>query len=557
VGTFTYGYVNYTGRLASIAYPNGQTTAFSYYNNAGDQRLQEIENATSSPANLSTFNYTYSPTGNITQWTRTLGASTAKSWNITQDVVDQLANIRVMESSTLVQEYAYNYDKAGNRTTEQIDASVTTSTFNNLNQLTGQTAGGKMRFEGELNEPATVTVDGNAAVVDGNDKFVGYADVTTGTNTVTVVATDASSNATTHNYEVTVTGGATRTLEYDLNGNLTDNGAGVEYSWDAANRLTKIDDGTDETEFVYDGMGRRVAEKLNSTVIKRWLWAPGENQPIEERNDDGDVVTKHYYDQGVYVPAASSPADKLFYTYDHLGSVRELTDDNETILARYEYDPYGRRTKLTGAGQADFGYTGHYQHGSGLILTWYRAYDPELGRWLSRDPLGEYDGTNLYGYINANVINLIDPRGEQGILAPSQAIPMPGLYPLQPGSTRDPREKSTAPKLHPKPKRPDGRPNRPRSGSSNGPNNTPNPSPAPNPEPSPDPKPPKCEPVKCWSVGVFQPGPGDALCKIVCSNGVTWLTPCKTLPGGDNDPNVPYPPDGNPETPGYPHPYPY
>jgi RHS repeat-associated protein len=312
---------------------------------------------------------------------------------------------------------------------------VTTSTFNNLNQLTGQAAGGPMRFEGELNEPATVTVDGNPAVVDGDDKFVGYADVTTGTNTVTVVATDASSNVTTHNYEVTVSGGATRTLEYDLNGNLKDNGAGMEYSWDAANRLIKIDDGTDETEFIYDGAGRRVAEKLNSTVIKRWLWAPGENQPVEERNDDGDVVVKHYYDQGVYVPADSSPADKLFYTYDHLGSVRELTDDNETVLARYEYDPYGRRTKLTGTGNADFGYTGHYQHSSGLILTWYRAYDPELGRWLSRDPFGSFshslmpmpsaetywepeynaellsEGPNLYSYIGNDTLNNIDELG--------------------------------------------------------------------------------------------------------------------------------------------------
>jgi len=38
----------------------------------------------------------------------------------------------------------------------------------------------------------------------------------------------------------------------------------------------------------------------------------------------------------------------FFYTRDHLGSVRELTDAGGNVRARYAYDPYGRRTRLTG-----------------------------------------------------------------------------------------------------------------------------------------------------------------------------------------------------------------
>jgi hypothetical protein len=44
-------------------------------------------------------------------------------------------------------------------------------------------------------------------------------------------------------------------------------------------------------------------------------------------------------------------------------------------------------------------------------LTWYRAYDPVIGRWLARDPIGEEGGINLYGYVVNRTINQYDPLG--------------------------------------------------------------------------------------------------------------------------------------------------
>lgn len=124
------------------------------------------------------------------------------------------------------------------------------------------------------------------------------------------------------------------------------------------------------------------------------------------------MVTKRFYPQGVQVPGATSPADKLFYTRDHLGSVRELTDNTGALRARYDYDPYGRVTKVSGDLDADFGYTGHYYHAaSGLYLTLFRAYDSNNARWLGRDPIAERDDINLYGYVNNDPINGMDPLG--------------------------------------------------------------------------------------------------------------------------------------------------
>ncbi|MFN5869193.1 MAG: RHS repeat domain-containing protein, partial [Akkermansiaceae bacterium] len=190
------------------------------------------------------------------------------------------------------------------------------------------------------------------------------------------------------------------------------------YVWDAENRLTKIiyaDNSS--TEFQYNGLSQRVRviEKsaANATISdKRYLWAGG-NQPTEERDSSGTTVLKRYFQQGEQIPAAAAPLDKLFYTKDHLGNIRELTDSNGALQTRYDYDMWGKRVKLFGTLDTDVGFTGHHHHAkSGLVLTWFRAYDAEVGRWLSADPLGEAGGINLYGYVGGNPINLIDPTGE-------------------------------------------------------------------------------------------------------------------------------------------------
>lgn len=104
-------------------------------------------------------------------------------------------------------------------------------------------------------------------------------------------------------------------------------------------------------------------------------------------------------------------ATNFYYARDHLGSIREKTDSTGAIVGRYDYEPWGEQTTLAGTPDT-FGYAGYFVHQpSGLLLTWYRAYDPNLARWISRDPIEEAGGINLYAYVRNNPISQNDPLG--------------------------------------------------------------------------------------------------------------------------------------------------
>ncbi|HKP97355.1 MAG TPA: RHS repeat-associated core domain-containing protein [Fibrobacteria bacterium] len=414
LGSFTYKYLTPTSRPDSLLYPNGQKAGYAYFPNTGDFRLSRIQNLNPSLSFLSRFDYTYDAEGQIKTWTQQADAATAVVHNLTYDPADEVVGDvvkSVASGNPVVKNYAYGYDKAGNRTAAQDLATLNTFGYNAVNQLTGEQGGGGMRFSGTLSEAATVTLDGKAVPVSAASGFDGQATVRNGKDTVVVVAKDYSNNSRTNKYEVTSTG-VVKTFAYDNNGNLAGDGT-FTYEWDAENRLTAVVNGTLRSEFSYDGDSRRVriVEKNGATVTsdKRFLWVG--NGIAEERDAAGSTVTKRYYPNGVLVGTT-----KYFYTLDHLGSIREMTDNAGAVVARYEYDPYGTRTRVAGTLNADFGFTGHYLHAaSGLYLTKYRAYSPGLGRWTTKDPIGFNGGLNHYVYVENDPINYVDPEGKESV----------------------------------------------------------------------------------------------------------------------------------------------
>jgi RHS repeat-associated protein len=173
-----------------------------------------------------------------------------------------------------------------------------------------------------------------------------------------------------------------------------------------------INYGSARTEFTYDGFSHwvKIVEKSNGqvTATRQFIWC---GRTLCEERDVNNNVVKCFYPEAEKVMNGTS----LFYTRDHVGSIREATGPQGVIRARYDYDPYGRRTELTEDLHADFGFTGHFYHApSGLHLALYRAYDADAGRWLSRDPIGEDGGLNLYDYVGNNPLTETDPFGLWG-----------------------------------------------------------------------------------------------------------------------------------------------
>ena len=166
-----------------------------------------------------------------------------------------------------------------------------------------------------------------------------------GSNVVTIVATDLGANGgnkTTNNYAVNVVGGPDKTFGYDLNGNMTNDSGGISYEYDAENRTVAINRGmTNRTELVYDGFGRKVQiiEKQGGTAVStnKYVWCG--LQLCEERDSSGANVTKRFFAEGEQINGTN-----YFFTRDHLGSIREMTDSSGAIQVRYDYNPYGVRT---------------------------------------------------------------------------------------------------------------------------------------------------------------------------------------------------------------------
>ena len=189
--------------------------------------------------------------------------------------------------------------------------------------------------------------------------------------------------------------------------------------WDGGNRLVSVTAGSRRTEFTYDGKSRLASMRLLTNGVeaslRRFVWAGSTIR--EERDASGAATTKRYFEQGMRVETGPS-VGVYYYTRDHLGSVCELVDSNGNVRARYTYDPYGRQTKISGDVDADFGFAGMFRSAeASLCLTRFRAYDPELGRWLSRDPLPNVElreGPNLYAYVSGNPVNAVDSLGLEG-----------------------------------------------------------------------------------------------------------------------------------------------
>ncbi len=202
--------------------------------------------------------------------------------------------------------------------------------------------------------------------------------------------------------------------QFDANGNLS-GGMAFTLTWDAEDRVKSISyNGTQKRiEYDYDGLGRRVRIRSMEGGVKTaeflYIW---DGLQLCEKRDSAveSFPVAIYYPQGER-KFLSGTYINYFYLRDRLGSVRGATSDTGSIIQNSDYLPYGPPSpQQPAATDPDFGFTGHLKSPfTGLTLAPYRVLG--YASWLSRDPIAEAGGINLYNYVANNPVNFIDSSG--------------------------------------------------------------------------------------------------------------------------------------------------
>lgn len=246
LGAFTYGYVGVTPRLDSLSYPNGHTVGFGYFPNAQDRRLEQIREVTQSGAEVYKLNYTYDYEGLVKTWTQQIGTQTPSFYDIGYDYADQLKTAPIKDTNTqaLLRQYSYDYDLAGNRTSEQAGSTSTAFTPNYVNQLTQVTTGG-------VNTAVTYDFNGN------------------------------------------MTSDGVRSYQWDAANRL---------------RVIIYPNAQGSTEFMYDGLSRRVQvlEKDGGNVVQKQTNFVWDALALAEERNTSNTVLKRFEAQGVSLASAGA-----------------------------------------------------------------------------------------------------------------------------------------------------------------------------------------------------------------------------------------------------------
>ena len=368
VQAFTYGYVPGTRLLHSIAHPNGITVTYTYDEN---RDLITAINTVKDNTDIVLRGYTYNALGQlITRTQNRQGES--RNDNFGYNSRGELISATL---GTSPYDYQYEYDNIGNRISSQEYGNQLDYTTNPLNQYT-----------------STIPHIGTNSIF----------------NTIDTLP-DA--------FEA----------KYDETGNQTliKTSTGIwSVAYDANNRPISFISENGQTIITcgYDFLGRRFEKKvvLNGSVIlhHRYIYRgylqiaaldmtlPNRTplrfihwDPVEQQNSRPLSICK----------------DNTWYTYAHdlTKNVTELYTSDGVLAAAYDYTPFGT-VDATGSTEQPIQWSSEfYDLELGLVYYNYRHYNPNDGRWITRDPSNEQDGWNLYRFIKNNCYTFIDILGKK------------------------------------------------------------------------------------------------------------------------------------------------
>ena len=336
-----------------------------------------------------------------------------------------------------MEQLSYIYDAAHNLNYRTNNALIQTFAVNSDNELStiSRNSTGALTVEGTTGAAATnVTVNGSAAVLYADNTFAeaGFTPVN-GNNTYHAIAKDSLGRSSTNAITVNLPSSATYT--YDLNGNLTSDGT-RSFTYDDENQLIQVSvAGAWQSQFVYDG-------RLRRRISKEFAW---QNSAWVQTNEthyiyDGSVVLQERdinnlpqvgYARGRDLSGSLQGAGGIggllsfsqlstvnpqhyYYLADGNGNITAMVNAQQTIVAKYLYDSYGNTLSQSGplAGANPYRFSSkEYHQNSGLVYYLYRFYDPNLQRWLNRDPLMEKGGRNLFTFVSNRPTDFSDSNG--------------------------------------------------------------------------------------------------------------------------------------------------
>ena len=426
-GNYQYGYDG-VGNRTSLIDANGRTMLYTY---DGNNRLTRVDYPTGSPV---TFGY--DANGNRTNMTDNLGGTSYQ-----YDVLNRMTTYVNSNGKSV----GYGYDANGNRTSLVYpDGKTVTYSYDTLNRLaavtdwlsrlTGYSYDAVGNLTGSTNPNSTAcayaydaasrltgltntapdlsVISGYSFTLDG----VGNHTQAAQTEPLTpVIPPQNVAYAYDNDNRLTTAGGTNYT--YDTNGNLTGRGNN-SLTYDYENRLTQANIGVITNQYLYDGIGNRLAN-TQTGVTKRYVLDLNRSlsQVLAETDASGSITA--YYVYGLGLIARVTPADATaYYHYDVRGSTIALSDSTGLLTDKYAYDPFGKISNSTGLSTNSFKYVGRYgvvDDGNRLSYIRARYYSPELGRYVTKDPTSGLDGDsqklNQYIYVLNNPIRFVDLNG--------------------------------------------------------------------------------------------------------------------------------------------------
>ena len=301
-------------------------------------------------------------------------------WRGDYNDLDRLTRLKDAKGNTVIADNNYQYNSA-NQITQNIDQSGTHAYgYDSLDRLT------------------SATYTGTAA------ESYSYDSVGNRTN---------SQRSSTYSYQPfnRLTGTSTAGYLYDNNGNMTTKteGAGTTHlAWDFENRLTQVvTPAAGSVSYKYDALGRRIQSAPSTGASTNFTY---DGQDVAQDKTSAGTITEYLNGPGIDNKIRQKTGTTFYYfAKDHLGSTTALTDSKGALAERETYDAYGNSA---GSAKTRYGFTGRERDTvTGLLHYRARWYDPQLGRFISEDPIGLAGGINPFAYVRNNPARFTDPSG--------------------------------------------------------------------------------------------------------------------------------------------------